>query len=106
MPMTVSLEDQIRHLALLASAENEDDVRDALLLIVRGRRLPSAVRRGFVNAVAALLSAAEVCQDISARRQAGGVSVDCDGLLRQEREDRQRTRPARCSRVARAFAVH
>ncbi len=72
--MTVSLEEQIRQLALVASAENEDEVSDALLLVIRGRQLPRAARRGFVNAIGGLLAAAEICQSISIRARAASES--------------------------------
>ncbi len=61
--MSVSLEKHIRDLAVLASMESEDDVSEALLLIVRGSRLPRALRRGFVSAVAGLLESAEILSE-------------------------------------------
>ncbi len=77
--MSVRLEEQLRSLALVASAENEDDVSDALLLIVRGMQLPPRTRRAFVTSVGHLLTAAEVCQDIAVRLEsacsANGVAA-------------------------------
>ncbi len=61
--MSVTLEKQIRDLAVLASLEGEDDVSDALLLILRGTRLPPPLRRGFVEAVAGLLEVAGIVSE-------------------------------------------
>ncbi len=61
--MTVTLEKHIRDLAVLASVESEDEVSEALLLIVRGSRLPRAVRCGLLEAVAGLLDAAEMLSE-------------------------------------------
>ena len=66
----MTLEKEIRDLAVLASAENEDDVRDALLLILRGRQLPRPARNGFFNALAGLLEAAEICHRSTVRLHA------------------------------------
>ncbi len=59
--MTESLEERIRDLAMSASAENEDDVCDALLLTLKVSQLPPAARHGVVSAIAGLLEAAEIC---------------------------------------------
>ncbi len=73
--MAVPLEEQLRSLALVASAEHEDDVSDALLLIVRGMQLPHGTRRAFVTSVGHLLTAAEICQDIASRLESVCLSA-------------------------------
>ncbi len=73
--MAVALAEEIRDLAILASSEQEDDLSDALLVILRAMQLPRPVRRGLVKAVQQLVEAVEICESSAMSRKRAGIRV-------------------------------